>query len=59
MERYFTFKYYLEVGEIILLLVFLIFCIACVFIAKFLDKWDARQKKKSDKFWKEHEDERN
>ena len=56
MERYFTFKYYLEIGEIILLLVFLIFCIACVAIAKFLDKWDARQKKKGDKFWKEHED---
>lgn len=56
MERYFTFKYYLEIGEIILLLVFLIFCIACIVISKFLDKWDARQKKKSDKYWKEHKD---
>lgn len=56
MERYFTFKYYLEIGEIILLLVFLIFCIACLVIAKILDKWDARQNKKSDKYWKEHED---
>lgn len=56
MEKYFAFKYYVEIGEIILLLAILIFCIACVAIGKILDKWDARQKKKSDKYWKEHED---
>ena len=59
MERYFTFKYYLEVGEIILLLLFLVFFVLCIIVAKFLDKWEERQKKKSDKYWKEHEDERN
>lgn len=56
MERYFTFKYYLEVGEIILLLLFLAFCVLCIIVAKLLDKWEERQKKKSDKYWKEHED---
>ncbi len=57
MEKYFLFKYYLEIGGIILSLVILIFFIAFCAIGKFLDKWDARQKKKSDKNWKEHEDE--
>lgn len=56
MEKYFEFRYYLEVGEIILLLLFLAFCVICVIVAKFLDKWEERQKKKSDKYWKEHED---
>jgi hypothetical protein len=58
MERYFTFKYYLEVGEIILLLLFLAFCVLCIIVAKLLDKWEERLNKKSDKYWKEHEDER-
>lgn len=57
MERYFTFKYYLEVGEIILLLLFLAFCVLCIIVAKLLDKWEERLNKKSDKYWKEHEDE--
>jgi len=56
MERYFTFKYYLEVGEIILLLLFLAFCVLFVIVAKLLDKWEERLNKKSDKHWKEHED---
>jgi hypothetical protein len=56
MERYFTFKYYLEVGEIILLLLFLAFCVLCVIVAKLLDKREKRLNKKSDKYWKEHED---
>ena len=56
MEKYFVFKYYVEIGEIILLLVILIVCIACLAIGKILDKWDARQKKKNDKYWKDHED---
>lgn len=58
MERYFTFKYYLEVGEIILLLLFLAFFVLCVIVVKLLDKWEERLNKKSDKYWKEHEDER-
>lgn len=58
MEKYFEFRYYLEVGEIILLILFLAFCVICVLVAKFLDKWEERQKKKSEKYWKEHENER-
>ena len=50
MERYFTFKYYLEVGEIILLLLFWAFCVLCIIVAKLLDKWEERLKKKSDKY---------
>ena len=56
MERYFTFKYYLEVVEIILLLLFLAFFVLCIIVAKLLDKWEERLNKKSDKHWKEHED---
>ena len=56
MERYFTFKYYLEVGEIILLLLFLAFFVLCIIVAKLLDKCEERLNKKSDKHWKEHED---
>ena len=58
MERYFTFKYYLEIGEIILLLLILAIFVLYVIVAKLLDKWEERLNKKSDKHWKEHEDER-
>jgi hypothetical protein len=58
MERYFTFKYYLEVGKIILLLLFLALFVLCIIVVKLIDKWGERLNKKSDKYWKEHEDER-
>ncbi len=57
MERYFNFKYYLEVGEIIACIVILAFLCICILIAKALDRWEKRQNKRSEEHWKEHEDE--
>ena len=57
MERYFNFKYYLEVGEIIACIVILGFLCLCIVISKLLDRWEKRQNKRSEEYWKEHKDE--
>ncbi len=57
MERYFNLKYYLEVGEIIACIVILAFLGLCIVVSKLLDRWEKRQNKRSEEYWKEHEDE--
>ena len=56
MERYFNFKYYLEVGEIIACIVILGFLCLCIVISKLLDRWEKRQNKRSEENWKEKKD---
>ncbi len=56
MEKYFTFKYYCEIAGLIIGAVVLGFMILLMIIAAASDAWEKRQKKKSEKFWKEHED---
>lgn len=56
MERYFNFKYYLEVGEIIAYVVILAFLCLCIVVSNLLDRWEKRQNKRSEEYWKEHED---
>lgn len=57
MEKYFTFKYYCEIAGLIICAVVLGIMILLMIIAAASDAWEKRQKKKSDKYWKEHEDE--
>lgn len=58
MERYFTFKYYCEITGLIICAVVFGIMVLLMIIAAASDAWEKRQKKKSDKYWKEHEDER-
>ena len=58
IEKYFTLQYYLTIaGFIIVALVFLFYFCPILF-GEFMDSWKKRQDKKADKYWKEHEDER-
>ena len=57
METYFKIKLvekFIEYGVIALLV---LFWTVVILINVFGDKWDKRQEKKSEKFWKEHGDE--
>lgn len=58
MEKYFTFKYYCEIAGLIIGAVVLGIMVLMMIIAAASDAWEKMQKKKSEKYWKEHKDER-
>ena len=57
MELYFKIKLYETLIGYILLGFFILFWIIVFIINCFGKKWDKRQEKKSEKFWREHEQE--
>ena len=58
IEKYFTLQYYLTIAGIIIVALVFLFYFCLILFGEFMDSWKKRQDKKADKYWKEHEDER-
>ena len=58
IEKYFTLQYYLTIAGIIIVALVFLFYFFLILFGEFMDSWKKRQDKKADKYWKEHEDER-
>ena len=57
LENYIKIKFYEEIVGIGLVFVILLVLLLWFIVSHFINKWDLRQKRKSDKFWEEHGDE--
>ena len=56
MEKYFTLQYYLTIAGFFILGAIILGYLGQIILGTLIERWKKRQDKKSDKFWKEHED---